>query len=714
MEEDTEKQLRARLARLTGAARTRPLLELFQILADRYWRAGPGRPAGLPALNEAIDCLTEAYGYLPPGDPMRAQVASQLGWFLGMRQIAHGGPEGDRQRAIGLLEEGLAATNLPPMFTCVARITLGQLYLAAVVRGLQSLDMSTLLAGADHGPARTEAERAIDCFQQVLAGDLLGTELVEGTQAMLTCAETVRDLFVGLDSGTGTGIDFEPMMRAMAALQEVQRRMADGMEAGTMPRLPNLLGGRATATVDPLDFPVTVLHGPEPASGAGDRRGGGDDPGPPRVEEPQRARRSAAPVDLAALRRALRERVAGGGDPYAALAALLRPDAPPPPAGLVDDLVGLATSVTHAAGATATAADRVVLAVALYLRGRDDTDDGWGDADDDVRAAAVALSTAADALPADPSGAVPLAVDLAGLLDGRNPEGRVGDTLHDRFVPVAQALRGARVQALAWSRPDGTRLLLHTDDGRFRDGRPDGALPPRVVVVGAEPLSDDDAVVSHVASARQAGELAGRVPLRVTEAPVLVVDPRGGHDEASLVRLCRRLYPRAVVLGRADGGSDGPGTPEEVRRRLDASMLHLTCGVSAIGALELAGPADLDPAAITGRTTRTATEGGLVVLPPAGDGSVPLAEAFLAAGFTGVVGWTRPVPRPVATLMLAVLHTGLVRGGLRPAAAVRSVRRWLASPDRRTPAGLAPAPMDVTGPALADPVYRSAMLYHGI
>ncbi|WP_433348821.1 CHAT domain-containing protein [Micromonospora sp. CA-111912] len=701
MAEDTEKELRARLARLTGAARTRPLLELFQILADRYWRAGPGRPAALPALDEAVDCLTEAYGHLRPGDPMRAQVASQLGWFLGARQMAHGGPESDRQRAAGLLEEALAATNLPPMFTCIARMTLGQLYLTAAIRGLQSLDVPTLLAGGDHGPALTEVERAIDCFQQVLADDLLGAEVTEGAKAMLACAEAVRDLFVGIEAGAGTGIgidiDFGPMMRTMATLQDVQRRISDGMEAGTMPRLPNLLGGRATTTVDPLDFPVTVLRGPEPGPGDGDR-----------------ARRSAAPVDLAALRRALRERVAGDGDPYAALAALLRPDAPPPPAGLVDDLVGLATSVTHAAGATATAADRIVLAVALYLRGRDDADDGWGDADDDVRAAAVALSAAADALPADPSGVVPLAVDLARLLDGRNPEGRVGDALHDRFVPVAQALRGVRVQALAWPRPDGTRLLLHTDDGRFRDGRPDGALPPRVVVVGAEPLPDDDAVISHVTSARQAGELAGRVPLRVTEAPVLVVDPRGGHDEASLVRLCRRLYPRAVVLGRADGGSDGPGTPEEVRRRLDASMLHLTCGVSAAGALELAGPADLGPAAITGRTTRTATEGGLVVLPPTGDGSAPLAEAFLAAGFTGVVGWARPVPRPVATLMLAVLHTGLVRGGLRPAAAVRAVRRWLASPDRTTPAGLAPAPMDVTGPALADPAYRSAMVYHGI
>ncbi|WP_117672034.1 hypothetical protein [Micromonospora sp. MW-13] len=697
--EDTEKELRARLTRLTGTARTRPLLELFQILADRYWRAGPGQPVGLPALDEAIDCLAEAYGHLRPGDPMRAQVASHLGWFLGTRQAMHGGPESDRQRAIGLLEEGVAATNLPPVFTCVARLNLGQLYLAAVVRGLQSLETSTLLAGADHRPARAEAERAIDCFQQVLAADLLGAEIAEGARAMLTCAETVRDLLGGLDAGllTGTSIDFGPVMRAMATMQEVQRRMADGVEAGRMPRLPNLPGARATATVDPLDFPVTVLHGPEPVPSAGDR-----------------ARRSAAPVDLAALRRALRERVAGGGDPHAALAALLRPDAPPPPAGLVDDLVGLATSVTHAAGAAATAADRTVLAVALYLRGRDDADDGWGDVDDDVRAAAVTLSTAADALPADPSGAVPLAVDLARLLDGRNPEGRVGDALHDRFVPVARALHGVRVQALAWSRPNGTRLLLHTDDGRFRDGRPDGALPPRVVVVGAEPLPDDDAVISHVASARQAGELAGRVPLRVTEAPVLVVDPRGGHDEAGLVRLCRRLYPRAVVLGRADGGSDGPGTPEEVRRRLDASMLHLTCGVSVTGALELAGPADLDPAAITGRTTRTATEGGLVILPPAGDGSGPLAEAFLAAGFTGVVGWARPVPRPVATLMLAVLHTGLVRGGLRPAAAVRAVRRWLASPDRRTPAGLTPAPMDVTGPALADPEYRSAMVYHGL
>lgn len=696
MEEDTEKKLRARLEKLTGPARLRPLLELFQLLADRYWRAGPGRPEARPALDGAIGCLDEAYPLLRPDDPLRAQVAIHLGWLLGARQTTHGGPESERQRAIGLLEGAMGATNLPPVFMSIAPFALGQLYLAELVGRLQPLDGAALLSGSTVGFEPAEAERAIDCFRQVLAGNLLGEEIAEGTRAMLTCAEAMRDLSVALNTGglSADGIDFGPMMRAMATLQEVQRRMAEGAKTGRLPRLPSLIDGKGT--VDPLDFPVAVWHGPERVSNDGDHA-----PRPP------------TPVDVAALRRALRERIAGGGDPYAVLAALLRPDAPPPPAALVDDLVGLATSVTHAAGDAATAADRVVLAVALHLRGRDDADGGWGDGDDD-RAAAEALSAAADDLPAAPSGAVPLAVDLARLLDRRHPAGRVGGALHDRFAPAAQALRDARVQALAWPRPDGTLLLLHTDDGRFRDGRPGGALPPRVVVVGAEPLPDDDAVISHVGSAALAGELAGRITLRVTEAPVLVVDPRGDQDEAALVGLWRGLYPRAVVLGRAGGGGDGPGTPAEVRRRLDASMLHLACGVSASGALELAGPEDLDAATITGWATRAGAEGGLVVLPPAGDRSGPLVDAFLAAGFTGVVGWARPVPRPVATLMLAVLHTGLVRGGLGPAAAVRAVRRWLAAPDRRAPAGLTPAPMDVTAPALADPAYRAALVYHGI
>lgn len=64
--------------------------------------------------------------------------------------------------------------------------------------------------------------------------------------------------------------------------------------------------------------------------------------------------------------------------------------------------------------------------------------------------------------------------------------------------------------------------------------------------------------------------------------------------------------------------------------------------------------------------------------------------------------------------MLAVLHTELVRGGLRPVVAVRAVGRWLRSPDRRLPATLAPTSIRVDDPELTDPAYRTAMVLHGL
>ncbi|MGB2567917.1 hypothetical protein ACPFP2_05625 [Micromonospora citrea] len=674
----------------TGPARIRLLMERAQQLTDRYWRIGPGQATALPVLDDAIDCLTEAYDLFDAADPLRAQLAAQLGWLLSARHVAHGGPDIDRQKAVGLLEEAVAAVGAPPVLSIIARFALGQLYLTRLVRDLGSQGVAGVLTGAAPDPgAVADADRAVDCFRQVIAGDQLGAELAEATKVMLELAEAVRDLLRRTARAGAAPFDLAPLMRLMTTLQEMQQRMSSGGLAGFA--MPSLFDLSTTATADPLDRPVTVVTRPDPAE---------DDSVPT-------TRPAAAPPDLAALRRALRERV-GGDDPYAALAALLRPGAPTPAAGLVDDLVGLATSVVHAAGAAATAADRVTLAVALYLRGTDDADDGWDDADDDTRSAAAHLLAVADALPADRSGVVPLAGELAERLGAP-----VRDAVHARFASVAEALRAVRVAALAWPRPDGT-LLLHAESGRF-DRVPAGrTLPDRVVVVGTGPLPDDDAVVfSLVSSARQAAELAARMPMRVTEAPVLVADPRGDRGAADVERL-RRLYPRSVVLGRVGPDADGTGTPDEVLAHLGASMLHLDCDVDTGGSLALAGPAELTPAAIAGRAGRAGPEGGLAVLPPVGPGSGPLADALLTAGFTAVVDWVRPVPRPVAALMLTLLHTELVRGGLRPAAAVRALGRRLRDPARIAPAQLPPALARRTDLDLTDPAYRAALVLRGL
>lgn len=137
--------------------------------------------------------------------------------------------------------------------------------------------------------------------------------------------------------------------------------------------------------------------------------------------------------------------------------------------------------------------------------------------------------------------------------------------------------------------------------------------------------------------------------------------------------------------GRAAVPVDGAGTAADLLARLGASMLHLGCAVSATGALLLAGGSELTPAKIAaaGRTGRPG--GGLVVLPPAGAGFAALADAFLTAGCTGVVGWLCPVPDRMATAVHLALHVRLVTERLDPAAAVHAVRRWLRTPERPAP-----------------------------
>ncbi|MEU8154586.1 hypothetical protein AB0B94_13055 [Micromonospora sp. NPDC048986] len=691
--EEKEERLRAQLARLNGPARVRPLMELSQILSDRYWRIGPGQAAGRPALDDAIDCLGQAHDTFGPGDPLRAQIAAQLGWLLSTRHVAHGGPNEDRDRAIELLEEAVAAVGLPPAIAAIARFTLGQLYVVGVVRRLGNEDLAGRLSGVPANPATlAEVERAVECFRQVTADDHLGAEVAEATKAMLEMAEAVRDFFRAPRSGT-MPFDLAPMMRMMTTLQEMQKRMGSATVTGVP--MPSLFDLSAQATADPLDRPVAVVTVPD------------------RTEEASlpTPRPPVTPPDPVTLRHALSERL-GGAEPDAALAALLRPGAPTPPADLVDDLVGLASSVAHAAGGAATPVDRITLAVALYLRGRADTGGGWGDTDDDVRSAAAHLLAVTDTLPGEPAGVVPLALTLAGLLDERHPAGHLGETLRASFAPVAAALHDVRVAALAWPLADGM-LLLHTESGRFDHVPPGHALPNRVAVVGGGRMPDDDqAVVSTVTSARQAGELARRVPMRVTEAPVLVSDPRGDRGPAEVERY-RRLYPRSVVLGRVGSGADGAGTPDEVLAHLDASMLHFDCGVDSDGALALAGPAALTPDAITARAGHAEREGGLAVLPPVDATTAPLAEALLTAGFTAVVDWVRPLPRPVSTLMLNILHTELVRGGLRPAAAVRAVGRRLQAPERIAPT-LLPATLAGRTVDLTEPAYRTAMVLRGL
>jgi hypothetical protein len=195
---------------------------------------------------------------------------------------------------------------------------------------------------------------------------------------------------------------------------------------------------------------------------------------------------------------------------------------------------------------------------------------------------------------------------------------------------------------------------------------------------------------------------------------VFVAAPRGNreHAEIDAMLLRRTFFPHAVGLGRAVEHIDGPGTPDEVRARLSASLLHLGCGVNASGGLELAGSAVLAPQEIAAGPP--AATGGLAVLPPTASGATELTDALLESRFTGVISFREPVPARVAGLVYFLLYTFLVDQGCDAATAVAAVHRWLADPQRK-PLEHAPAWLqDVAESDLDDPACRNTLIYHGV
>jgi hypothetical protein len=170
-------------------------------------------------------------------------------------------------------------------------------------------------------------------------------------------------------------------------------------------------------------------------------------------------------------------------------------------------------------------------------------------------------------------------------------------------------------------------------------------------------------------------DLSHRKPLPITAQPVFLANPRGDREWATIetMLLRRTFYPWSRGFGRLVENADGAGTPAEIRAAVSAaSLFQIGCGITVDGALELTDASELECATLT-------ANGGLAILPP---GHFPrLADMLLAAGFTGVIGWRRPLSDGAAALAIFVLHTELVDHGRPPAAAVREVRRWFHRPD---------------------------------
>ncbi|WP_045743998.1 hypothetical protein [Actinoplanes rectilineatus] len=330
-------------------------------------------------------------------------------------------------------------------------------------------------------------------------------------------------------------------------------------------------------------------------------------------------------VDLGRLRETLRSRLVRNTDLYTVLVSRLAADAPVLPVALVDELVALTAAILQHGGDTP--GDRVLAAFALYQRSRLGGSGAW---DDDPRAADRHLLAAADGLTASTGGLLAVAFALAGALDDRYPDGAVRAHLAGRFAPVQKALDAAGVQALAVPRPGGLTLLA---EGRLHPVAFGTPLPRRLVVVpDRRPLPALPTLLSYATTPAQLIDLAGRARPALGSCPVFHADPAG--PAAALHDAFYRVAPRA------------PTSP---------TLLYL----GADG--------------FTGRSP-----GGLAVLAPGRD---PFADDLLDAGFTGVIGWRRPVPGPVALAATVVLHRELLADAdPEPAVVLRRIQSWMRVP----------------------------------
>ncbi|MCU7730046.1 hypothetical protein ODJ79_40565 [Actinoplanes sp. KI2] len=623
----------------------REMLERGAMLADRFLRAGPGSAGARPYLDEAITVLDRAYARLEPGGALRGQVAAQLGWFHGIRHLAHGGSAHDRTAGMHMLDESLRFANLPQIQQAGNRIMLGQLLLAGVCTP-EAMTRAVTGGGAD-GPA--EADRAISLFREVVDGPPVSAEITDAAGKLLTIAEALRGMLGGLG-----GMDLGKMGAALALMQNLQQ---GGMPAPVFSAPPSFpapaftsaaFADRDTPGIPHEQSPIAVVDGPMPQTPA-----------------PARSRPRPWPAPSAGELRDLG-------------------------AETVDERVAVAAAVVEADGALPS--DRLVLAVALADRHDADGGSGWGDGRDDLRAAAENLNRAAPALPADD---VPAAVRLAERIEADLP----GATrLGDGFADVTAALRDAGIDAAVY--PGGVELdatsgqLRRIPDGTRRTGR--------VVAIGGPAEAAD----SFVRTAADLVALIRRGRRPVTVAPVFVANPRHDRDRATMdaLRLRRTFYPRSIGLGHTVEDVTGPGTPEDVRAHLNASLLHLGCGMTSAGALELAGPAELSAADIAAGPR---TPGGVAVLPPSAEGAAALADALMTRGYTAVIGFAAPVPDEVGSIVHWLLHAAMADDSLDPAAAVARVRSWLRDPDR-DPFDLPPADLK-----LVDPVHAEALFCQG-
>ncbi|MBB3096445.1 hypothetical protein FHR83_004115 [Actinoplanes campanulatus] len=412
--------LRARLSKLKGATRARPLLDLTQLLSDAYWQAGPGKPESRPLLDQAIAAVDEAYGYFGDADPMRRNVAGMRGWLHGSRHLAHASPAEDRDIGLQQIEEGLRAPGLSPVLSGSMLLTQGQLYMSRVTEILQQPGAVNMITeGRLPAGATTDVDRAVACFERVRDETSAPQQARDITGPLIRMAGALR-IFVTTPKGTSSVEIMNRWMEAMKVIQQIHQEQSAMHMVVPIGTNGAFYGADRLADQDPLDRPVPLVQSAAPAVPRPRR------PPRPARTTPRAPARTPAPVpapdDATALRRELRELITGGGDLFPALDRLLRAPAPAP--GLVDDMVALATAVVDAGAANRT--DQLLLAAGLSLRARAA---GGRRARRDLTEAADALVEAAGSARIPPAEAVRVMRRVADLVDQADPAVRAGHRL---------------------------------------------------------------------------------------------------------------------------------------------------------------------------------------------------------------------------------------------------------------------------------------------
>jgi hypothetical protein len=419
-------QLRAELARLSGPARLSTLVRLGQALMAEYTTIGPGTTAAGPDLDASIEALDEAYGLLDADGAVRGHVAAVLGFQLTARYCAHGGTDHDCQTGIHVLEEALSFTSLPASQRAMSQLALGQLSLARASAYLRTAGFGIQARGGGTASAQAQADahRASDCFRAVIDGKPVSDEFTAFARTLLDVTEAVRAMLAAV-GGDLTGFDVNGLASVFPMLQKWQDQIRQGGPPGY--RLPPIgffsQGADTLASLDPLEWPVAVIHGETTAN-----------------ESPPTIQRSTPPVqpDADELRRALCTLLpsSNGGheEPvWLSAAELLRPDTPTPDAATVDEMVALASTIMEqrcGPDQARTAVDAYLLAVALVLRNRVDEDSDGADR----RAGAVELLSAARAIPLDHPAAIVILRSLGAFLTESRPLDGVVAAIGGRFA----------------------------------------------------------------------------------------------------------------------------------------------------------------------------------------------------------------------------------------------------------------------------------------